>query len=267
MRKDLGWFEAVKAVLEKAEDAMHYTEIAEKIVEQGLKTKVGATPAASVNATIATSIKTSGLDSPFRRVGRGEYILNRKDSPTGVPTPAATEKSRSRLDLDEAGGIIQAFGMFWRSEKVVWKNSPKILGRQQIGADNVDFCGQTGVYLLHDRSQVIYVGRSVDRPLGQRLFEHTKDRLNGRWDRFSWFGLKRVNERGALEDVKFDPSTENIIAVMEAILIEGLEPPQNRKRGDSFSAIEYLQADDPDLEKGKKERWLKEIMGAVASAE
>lgn len=36
---------------------------------------------------------------------------------------------------------------------------------------------------------------------------------------------------------------------MEALLIEGLEPPQNRKRGDGFSAVEFIQAVDPDIEK------------------
>lgn len=31
---------------------------------------------------------------------------------------------------------------------------------------------------------------------------------------------------------------------MEALLIEGLEPPQNRRRGDDFDGVEYLQAED-----------------------
>jgi hypothetical protein len=34
---------------------------------------------------------------------------------------------------------------------------------------------------------------------------------------------------------------------MEALLIEGLEPPQNRRRGDDFRAVEYLQAEDREL--------------------
>lgn len=36
---------------------------------------------------------------------------------------------------------------------------------------------------------------------------------------------------------------------MESLLIEGLEPPQNRKRGDEFNAIEYIQVLDPELQK------------------
>jgi hypothetical protein len=37
--------------------------------------------------------------------------------------------------------------------------------------------------------------------------------------------------------------------MMEALLIEALEPRQNRKRGDSFKAVEYLQIEDPRIEK------------------
>jgi hypothetical protein len=36
---------------------------------------------------------------------------------------------------------------------------------------------------------------------------------------------------------------------MEALLIEGLEPPQNRKKGDAFRAVEFLQVEDPNIEK------------------
>lgn len=46
-------------------------------------------------------------------------------------------------------------------------------------------------------------------------------------------------------------SLENLITTMEALLIEGLEPPQNRKRGDDFRAIEFLQVTDPEIHKSK----------------
>jgi len=44
-----------------------------------------------------------------------------------------------------------------------------------------------------------------------------------------------------------------------ALLIEALEPPQNRKRGDDFSAIEYIQDVDPEL----KEREIKNTLRAI----
>ena len=76
------------------------------------------------------------------------------------------------------------------------------------------------------------------------------DRLNGRWDRFSWFGIYGVGESGDLETAKSVTfGVDMLIATMEALLIEGLEPPQNRKRGDDFRAAEYLQVEDPDIQK------------------
>jgi hypothetical protein len=40
---------------------------------------------------------------------------------------------------------------------------------------------------------------------------------------------------------------------MEAVLIEALEPRQNRKRGDTnFELIEYLQREDPKMELKRK---------------
>ena len=48
-------------------------------------------------------------------------------------------------------------------------------------------------------------------------------------------------------------SIENLIATMEALLIEGLEPRQNRKRGDIFNAVEFTQASDPELERRQQQ--------------
>ena len=35
---------------------------------------------------------------------------------------------------------------------------------------------------------------------------------------------------------------------MEALLIEGLEPPRNRRQGDGFNVVEFMQAKDPEIE-------------------
>ncbi|HEX8339918.1 MAG TPA: hypothetical protein VF624_03320, partial [Tepidisphaeraceae bacterium] len=40
-----------------------------------------------------------------------------------------------------------------------------------------------------------------------------------------------------------------LIPALEAILIESLEPRQNRKRGDDLAAVEYIQRVDPEIEK------------------
>jgi len=130
------------------------------------------------------------------------------------------------------------------------------------GATSVNFAGQIGVYLLHDRERVIYVGRAVDT-LFARLKAHTTDRLGGRWDRFSWFGLRSVRNNGELSNTDVPWSQNVVVETMEALLIESLEPPLNRRRGDNFLAAEYIQAPDPQMEKAKKQAILEEMAQSV----
>ncbi len=240
---ELGWREAITRVLQGRSEPMHYAAIAEAIAEQGLRTEFGATPAASVNSIISVAIQNEGDSSPFLRVGRGLYALRDSSVCQAEPPETTTEEP------DETG-LINAFGMYWVRSSVLWIPTPRILGQQQPGSTPVDFCEQKGVYLLHDGRAVVYVGRTTDQPLGIRLRQHVADRLNGRWDRFSWFGVYPVSDTGALDtsaEATYD--LETLIVTMEALLIEGLEPPQNRKRGDDFRAVEFLQVQDPDLQK------------------
>ncbi|MGB8899179.1 MAG: hypothetical protein WCC90_08075 [Methylocella sp.] len=109
---------------------------------------------------------------------------------------------------------------------------------------------------------MIYVGRAVDT-LFARLKAHTTDRLGGRWDRFSWFGLRTVGDDGELSDSGVPWSHDVVVETMEALLIESLEPPLNRRRGDNFSGAEYLQATDPQIEGAKKKAIIDELRKAA----
>jgi hypothetical protein len=136
-----------------------------------------------------------------------------------------------------------------------------------VNATSVDFCNQRGVYLLHDMQGVVYVGRVTSQSLGHRLFEHTRDRLSGRWSRFSWFGVYPVEEDGTLKlGADFSQiDLDVVIVTMEAVLIEGLELRQNRKKGDEFSAVEFLQVEDPKFESRRKLAILKELSTAITT--
>ncbi|WP_299065895.1 HTH domain-containing protein [Accumulibacter sp.] len=244
---NLSWRDAVIEILSNSPEAMHYADIAEAIADQGLRTDFGATPATSVNVTISYSLQNDGTNSPFIRVDRGRYWL--RDLAQNQVQPAAAPNQPQASEPDETG-LINAFGMYWARNNVLWANTPRILGQQQPGSTAVDFCNQKGVYLLHDGRAVVYVGRTTEQPLGIRLRQHISDRLNGRWDRFSWFGVYSVADNASLNTtatVSYDLSM--LIVTMEALLIEGLEPPQNRKRGDDFRAVEFLQVEDPEIQK------------------
>jgi HB1, ASXL, restriction endonuclease HTH domain len=245
------WKSAIMAVLSESKEPLHYHDITERILTRGLKTTSGATPDATVNAQIATSIKHDGESSPFLRVGRGIFTLRSESS--AVPQPVVEP------DVESSADVIRAFGIHWQREHVVWRRQPRVYGRQQVAAKSVDFGGQRGVYLLADHHTVVYVGRAVERPLGQRLYEHTVDRLSGRWNRFSWFGFYGVSDAGKLTEEPLTPTLPSIVAAFEAILIETLEPPQNRRRGDDFTGVEYIQDIDPELREQELQTTLRNI--------
>lgn len=250
------WKAAIIKVLSESDRPLHFSEITDQILSREYYQTDGATPSATVSAQITSSIKHEGNLSQFIKVGRGMYALR-----TSVDQIAPENcKSFEDLDGDEpSNSIIHSFGMYWQRDLVVWRAEPRVYGKQQSLSKPVNLGQQKGIYILYDHHTVVYVGRSIDRPLGKRLYEHTLDRLGSRWNRFSWFGLLDVTAQGALKERPITPSTITLIATLEALLIETLEPPQNRRRGDDFSAIEYIQAIDPELKERELQQTLRNL--------
>lgn len=257
---ELTWQKAIEKVLESASGPLHYRDITDQIALQGFVKILGVTPENTVCAEISASIKNKGDASPYFRVSKGTYILRKKLSEFNIV-------DSSNLDLNLGGSkesddqyqIISSFGMFWRREVVKWASITKLLGVQQFGAKEVDFYEQFGVYLLYDGREVIYVGRTTDRPLGKRLYEHTRDRLTTRWDRFSWFGLLPViPDTGKIGSLPAVYDAAKLIFALEAILIEALEPRQNQRRGDNLG-VEYRQKADPDIVRRQIKMMISEV--------
>ena len=253
----LKWKEAIIKVFEDEKKALHYTDIAELIAERGYRKSLGATPQDTVSANMTTDINTNKEKSIFAKVDKGIYILRKflNDSSQLVTEDIEDELIVIEKTKKERYKIINAFGIYWNRNFVHWKTTPDLLGIQQIGASEVNFKDQIGIYLLHDSRETIYVGQAIEQTLGQRLKNHTTDRLGGRWDRFSWFGFYPVNENGKLlTDIKLDNITvQNLGDILEAILIESIEPRQNRKQGNLFFGLEYLQQEAPEIKKRLKE--------------
>ena len=245
----LTWDQAIQSVLRDKGRPMHYTDIADEIIKQGLRDSVGATPARTVNAMM-----NYHYPERYVRLGEGLYALNTWP----VASDALKIEPIESEQADHETGAINAFGMFWRRDWINWER-PELIGKQE-GADlNVNFNDQVGVYLLHDRERVIYVGRA-ENTLIERIKAHTTGRFGGRWDRFSWFGLRKVGEEGALGDPEETWERSDVIETMEAILIECLEPSQNRKRGDNLGDSEFIQVLANDFRKAEARRLLDRLI-------
>ncbi|MBO9639926.1 MAG: hypothetical protein J7576_17285, partial [Siphonobacter aquaeclarae] len=227
------------------------------------RVSLGATPQDTVSAVVTTDISTNKENSIFVKVNRGYYVLRKfLDERSQLLTDDTEEANVNLPNPEKPDKIINSFGIYWNRNQVHWKTMPDLLGIQQTGAIPVNFRDQIGIYLLHDSRETIYVGQAIDQTLGQRLKNHTSDRLSGRWDRFSWFGFHPINDHGNL--VSKVPLKEITVQqlgnILEAILIESIEPRQNRKQGNQFQGIEYLQQEAPEIQKKIKEQIVRDLL-------
>jgi len=153
--------------------------------------------------------------------------------------------------------LIKNYGSFWSEKHVFWgagSNAGTLLGvpAKNLTANEIDFREQSGVYVLYADYQMVYVGQAGagNQKLFARLKQHTRDALAERWNRFSWFGIRKVNANGALaaEADGAHSTLPEVLNHIEAILIHAAEPKQNRQGGRFGEVVvQYLQRRDENL--------------------
>jgi hypothetical protein len=150
--------------------------------------------------------------------------------------------------------LIKTFGQFWNPDAVAWGsqgagNRGSLTGKAKRSGTiyTVDFWDQVGIYVLHDEFRTIYVGKVLNQALGERLRQHLTDRFSGRWDMFSWYGLKGLTKTGRLQTSAGGANhpPETVAATLEAFGILLTDAPLNRKREKIPSAIQVEQKKAP----------------------
>lgn len=166
--------------------------------------------------------------------------------------------------------LIRNYGLFWKTEDVFWGtggNPGSLLGipAHNVTAAPIDFREQSGVYVLYSDFKLIYVGQAGvgNQKLLIRLRQHTRDALAERWDRFSWFGIRRALVSGGLsaESEAKHSDLANVLNHIEAILIHAAEPQHNRQGGRFGDDVtQYLQHRDSDNLGLKSEERIAELL-------
>ncbi len=152
--------------------------------------------------------------------------------------------------------IIEAYGLYWSEEDVFWgagSHAGSLLGVPTAArsTEPIDFRTQAGIYVLYSGHDLVYVGQagSGKAMLFNRLRTHRRDTLAGRWDKFSWFGLRRVLVSGKLGPVnkRAKSSFEMALNQIEAVMIAAAEPSLNKQGGRFGKGRKYLQVRDERL--------------------
>ena len=173
--------------------------------------------------------------------------------------------------------LIQNFGLFWRADRVFWGRQNRtghLRGYSARSQDRIaDFREQIGLYVLYDSSfRMIYLGQAGandQHHIFSRLKEHLNDQLPERWSRFSWFGLRSVNQDRTLHKTAKarHPTLGDVLNHMEAVLLAAAEPPHNRQGGRFGDKVEqFLQWRDEEALGPEAETILRDIHKTMASA-
>jgi len=180
---------------------------------------------------------------------------NADSTSDSIETDVPNSSAEAQIDA-QAKKPIRAYGLYWERSKVIWGSSNVALLaiHESVHKKNptpVNLSNQKGIYILYDGREVVYVGRTVNT-LGNRLRDHTRDSLQSRWNRFSWFGFASVDEKGDLKHNEVSVRKASVLAgILEAVLITCLEPPLNWRSGDHLTGKEYIQVEDPELVKNQ----------------
>jgi len=152
--------------------------------------------------------------------------------------------------------IIRNFGLMWDRDCVAWSGvrgaAGHLKGFGPIGSPKkyqveADFREQIGIYVLYDNRSILYVGQagSGENDLYIRLKQHLSDHLADRWNRFSWFGVRKVNQDGSLSKVqgelKRTIAASETLDLLEGLLITTLEPSLNKQGARWKNIDQYFQ--------------------------
>lgn len=166
---------------------------------------------------------------------------------------------------------ILTLGARWLASDVYWRtgsNNGQLLGVPVNGKLQApaNFAHQSGIYVLYSNFTPVYVGQANRRLFARLKHHYVADDLVGRWDRFSWFGFRKVVGGGrpklSSAEANFHITPSQLLDHLEAVLIHSMEPSMNGQEGRfGRSVTRYRQVRDDRL--GPTDRELLEQIAHV----
>ena len=196
---------------------------------------------------------TNAYSNVVEKVGRGEYRIHPAWNRQPLDQQAPLVQHKAGKPVAKTGKpstkvgkmLIPAYGLYWHRDQVEWGGRADLLGQSTANDETINFAEQSGVYILYNWPNITYVGRTTNDLYG-RLKDHTSnDRRANEWDRFSWFGLRPVDDDALGEPRLLDAA--DMVAAFETLLIRVLSPPFNDKSGDGLGDL-FLQVPDAAIE-------------------
>jgi hypothetical protein len=148
--------------------------------------------------------------------------------------------------------LIKNFGHLWERKFTNYGRGGvkgHLQGYVSPQSNIIDFREQIGVYVLYDKDFMpVYVGQAGNgnAKLFARLKQHETDHLWNRWQSFSWYGIRGVNQNGSLSAndnarKMFKSNGKGLLDEFEAILITALEPKLNKQGQSGKTAMSIFK--------------------------
>lgn len=234
------WIEAIIEVLQDAKTSMSSEDLAIIISKSEKITSFKSMPDAAIIAVLEQNASIFKHNSGQTIQLNETFNYQEWKQSDNVSEVEESKYIKDSIEKKSKKLLVRTYGVYWKRENVNW-GEPQLLG-QQLNGSPVDFGDMRGLYVLYDNREPIFVGQAISEGLLSKLKTHTQDRLANRWNRFSWFGIHGVNQNGSIHKVKtFNVTITDVANALEAVLVEGLEPRQNRCNYDYFNGIEYSQ--------------------------
>jgi hypothetical protein len=173
--------------------------------------------------------------------------------------------------LAAGDNLIRSYGLFWERDAIDWEQE-ELLGHRrhykrtsknlQSKKKECNAWEQRGIYALYSQFKLVYVGMasSSAQGIGSRLHSHhTKARMRGRWDTFSWFGIDSYNDSAVRVPYKEGRVSEStLVRTLELVSILIAAPLLNRAEG-KFKGAEQIVQDTSHAKRKPEDLILDEI--------